>query len=38
MLSETQGDTTINKSLPKVFFKVKFETILAHPEHLLFSS
>lgn len=38
MLSGTQGDTTINKDMPKVFFKVKFETTLTYPECLLLSS
>lgn len=37
MLSETKGDTTINKSTPKVLLKVKFEIVLTHPEHLLLS-
>lgn len=38
MLSETKGDTTINKSMPKVLLKVNLETVLTHPEHVLLSS
>lgn len=35
MVSETKGDTTINKSTPKVLLKINLEHALTCPEHLL---